>query len=140
MKRPLLLLSVLILSFTLSGCMSAGSFLAHNVTNVELSEPNFRIAAKDLEGYAKASYIFGVSYSMGSVSNTFALARVEGPAKLYNHAIQDLWKNYREQHGDIEGKKLALANVRIDSDMLNLMVYTESELYITADVIEFVEE
>ncbi|MFP4620694.1 MAG: DUF6567 family protein [Bacteroidales bacterium] len=140
MKRPLLLLSVLILSFTLSGCMSAGSFLAHNVTNVELSEPNFRIAAKDMEGHAKASHIFGVSYSMGSLSNTFALARVGGPAKLYNHAIQDLWQNYREQHGEIEGKKLALANVRIDSDMLNLMVYTQSELYITADVVEFVEE
>jgi hypothetical protein len=140
MKRPLLLLSVLILSFALSGCMSSGSFLAHNVTNVELSEPNFRIVAKDLEGQAKASYIFGVSYSLGSVSNTFAVARIDGPASLYNSAIKDLWQNYREQYGDIEGKKLALANVRIDSDMLNLMVYTESELYITADVVEFVEE
>ena len=140
MKRPLLLLSVLILSFTLSGCMSAGSFIAHNVTNVELSEPNFQIVAKDLEGYSSAAYVFGVSYSYGTVSNTFAIAQVEGPSKLYDHAIRDLWQNYREQHGDIEGKKLALANVRIDSDMLNLFVYTKTELFVTADVIEFVKD
>ncbi len=58
---------------------------------------------------------------------------------MYDDAIQNLWNNYKLKYGDIEGKKLVLANIRIDNDMLNLLVYTHTELFITADVIEFTE-
>ena len=130
---------LLLLTFFV-GCSTGGSFLANNVTNVELSEPNFDIVAKNVEGYSKASYLIGLTYSSGSIANTIALARVGGTAKLYDDAIQNLWNNFTLKYGNPEGKKLVLANIRIDNDMLNLLVYTHTELYITADVIEFKEK
>jgi hypothetical protein len=122
-----------------SSCTTGGSFLAQNVTNVELSDPSFKFAARNLEGYSKANYLFGVSYSMGQMANTLALIRLGGSVKLYDDAVQDLWKKYKDKHGEIEGKKLALVNIRYDTDILNLVVYTQTELYITADIVEFVE-
>ena len=135
-KIILLLLFPTLLTF-LSSCTTGGSFLAHNVTTVELSDPNFKIVARHLEGYSKAEYLIGISYSTGFLANTLALVRIGGTAKLYDDAIQDIWKNYKEKHGDTEGKKLVLVNVRFDTDILNLLVYTQTELYLHADVIEF---
>ena len=65
--------------------------------------------------------------------------RIGGTAKLYDDAIQNVWEKYKEKYAGTEGKKLALVNIRIDNDMLNLFVYTQTELYITADIIEFEE-
>jgi len=106
MKKVFLLFVFLILLTYLSSCTTGGSFLAHNITNVELSEPNFKIVAKNLEGYSKASYLIGFSYSTGNIANTMALVRIGGTAKLYDDAIQNVWKNYQEKYGDPEGKKL----------------------------------
>jgi hypothetical protein len=58
---------------------------------------------------------------------------------MYDDAVQDLWEKYKEKNGDIEGKKLALVNIRYDTDILNLFVYTQTKLYIHADVVEFTE-
>lgn len=121
------------------GCTTGGSFLAQNITNVDLSNANFSIVARNVEGYSKASYLIGFSFSTGNIANTIALFRVGGTAKLYDDAVQNLWANYREKHGSTEGKKLVLANIRYDTDMINLLVYTQTELYMTADVIEFGE-
>ena len=141
MKRKIiLLLSIPSLIILLIGCSTGGSFIANNATQVELSEPNFNIIAENVQGYSKASYLIGFTYSTGNISNTLALARVGGTAKLYDDAIQNLWSNFREKYGDTEGRNFVLANIRFDNDMLNLLVYTQTELYITADVIEFVEE
>jgi hypothetical protein len=139
MKKTILSFLFLILLIFLSSCTTGGSFLAHNVTNVELSKPNFKVVAKNLEGYSKASYLIGFTFSSGSVANTLALIRVGGTAKLYDDAIQNIWKNYKDKYGDTEGKKLVLANIRIDNDMLNLLVYTQTEMFVTADVVEFEE-
>lgn len=139
MKKSIIIVCAVLLMIFISGCTTGGSFLAHNVTTVELAEPNFNYVAKNLEGHSFAAYLFGVTYSMGTMSNTLALVRVNGTAKLYDDAIQDIWKKYKEKYGETEGKRLALVNIRIDNDMLNLLVYTKTELYITADVIEFVE-
>jgi len=68
-----------------------------------------------------------------------ALVRTGGSAKLYDDAIKNLWDNFRKDYGDIEGKNLLLANVRYDTDILNLLLYTQTELYIHADIIEFEE-
>ena len=136
-QKFLLLLIVPVLLAFLSGCSTGGSFIANNVTNVELSEPNFEIVAENVQGYSKASYLIGFTYSTGNISNTLALARVGGSAKLYDDAIQNLWKNFRETHPDTDSKNLVLANIRFDNDMLNLLVYTQTELYVTADVIKF---
>jgi len=122
-----------------SGCFTGGSFIAHNATTVELSNANFTLVARDLEGYSKAEYLIGFSFSSGFMANTLALVRIGGTAKLYDEAVRNLWKSYEEKVGKREGKKLALVNVRYDTDILNLFVYTQTELFIHADVIEFTE-
>lgn len=140
MKNIFLLLLLLpVLTIFLSSCATGGSFLANNTTNVELSEPNFKFVARNLEGYSKAEYIIGISYSSGFTANTLAFVRTGGSAKLYDDAIKNLWDNFRKDYGDMEGKNLLLANVRYDTDILNLLLYTQTELFIHADVIEFDE-
>ena len=129
-----------ICAVALCGCTTGGAFLGQNVTNIELSRTNFDILAKDVSGSAHADYLIGFSGSSGAVSNTLALVRVGGTATLYNDAIKSLWKNYEETYGSTEGRNLVLANVRYDTDILNLILFTKTTLNIHADVIEFREE
>ena len=139
MKKSILILSSLILLFYLSGCSTGGSFMANNVTNVELSKQNFEFVARNVEGFSRAEYVIGISYSSGFMANTLALVRTGGSAKLYDDAIKNLWDNFRKDYGDTEGRNLLLANVRYDTDILNLLLYTQTDLYIYADIIEFEE-
>jgi hypothetical protein len=141
MTRKIMYLSFgLFLVYFFGGCTTGGSFLSSNVTSVELSEPNFNIVAKNIQGKSRASYIIGATFSAGSIANTLALVRVGGSAKLYDDAIKDLWKNFEAEYGETKGKNLVLANIRIDNDMLNFILYTQTDLFITADVVEFIEE
>ncbi len=120
-----------------SGCTTGGSFVALNLTNVELSDAETEIVARDIAGTSSAGYILGVSYSTGNMASTLALVRVDGTATLYDSAIRDIWKNFEANYGPVEGRKLALVNIRHDADILNLLVYTKTDLYIHADVVEF---
>ena len=130
---------LLIFAISLSGCATGGSFLSQNVTNIELSGTNFDIIARNLEGSAHADYLIGFGTSAGAVSNTLALVRVGGTATLYDDAIRSLWQNYEKNYGSTEGRNLVLANVRYDTDILNLLLFTKTTLYIHADVVEFKE-
>ena len=110
---------------------------AANQTNVNLGNSEYRLVSTDLFGESEAGYIFGVSYSGGVIANTFAVARVEGTGQLYTEALQDLWQKFEDEHGAIGSRKVALANVRYDSDILNLLVYTKMKITVRADVVEF---
>ena len=120
-----------------AGCASTGMFTASNLTEVQLQKDNFIIVARNVSGEAEAGYIFGSSFSIGMMTNTVAVLRVSGTGMLYKEALEDLWKNYEAVHGPVEGKKLALVNVRYDADALNLFVYTRPKVMVRADVVEF---
>ena len=136
MKRTVFLL--LLGVFILSGCSSTGFFTSANLTNVELSEANYEIVAKNVTGQAQAAYLFGLSGSFRGELSTFALVKLEGSGFLYQDALTDFWNNFEERTGtQVEGRRLALVNVRYDSDALNLFVYTKPKVAITADVVEF---
>lgn len=138
MKQKYLFFPVaLITAILLSGCASSGLFFSMNNTAVELSENNYEIVATNVSGEAEAGYILGFSFSAGAATNTLALARVSGSGMIYMEALENLWKNYEEKHGSVIGKKLALVNVRYDSDALNLILYTKAKISIRADVVEF---
>ena len=122
-----------------SSCTSSGAFISLSDTRVELSEPNYEIVATGVEGMAEASHIFGVSYSTGITTQSLSLARVSGEPYLYQTALENVWENYRADYGQVEGEKLALANVRYDSDILNLIIYNKVKLSIRADVVRFVD-
>lgn len=138
-RRFLLNLLTVVLALAFIGCSTGGMFTAGNVTSVDLQKNNFKIVAQGVTGEAQAGYLFGASMSMGMASNTFALFRVSGTGMLYKEALENLWKNFEATHGSIEGKHVALANVRYDAEALNLFVYTQPKIIIRADVVEFTD-
>jgi hypothetical protein len=112
-------------------------FTSANLTNVQLQQANYKIVAANISGTAEAGYLIGVSFGTGPMTNTMALVRVSGTGMLYKEALENLWKNYEDKYGKVEGDKLALINVRYDTDALNLFLYTSAKIYIRADVIRF---
>ncbi|MCW9707040.1 DUF6567 family protein [Fodinibius salsisoli] len=131
-----ILLVIISLSIVI-GCASSGAFNTANITETQLSEDNYNIVATDITGQSSAGYILGVSGDINQQVRTFALARVSGSGMLYGEAINDLWGNFREKYGDVEGRNLALINVRYDTESLNLLLYTKPTVSVRADVIEF---
>jgi hypothetical protein len=134
-------IAVLILgAAALSGCAQTGTFLAGNLTTVELSEPNYEIVATGVSGTAKAGYLVGVSFSNGARSGSLSLARVSGTGHLYKEAMEGLWAAFEADHGAAAGRRLALVNIRYDADTRNFLVYNDIALSIRADVVEFVDD
>lgn len=123
----------------LVGCASTGAFNTLNTTDVKLSEANYEIVATSVEGEASAGHLLGVSVSVQRQLQTVSLIRIAGSDQLYGDALKDLWSNFEKQHGAVEGEELALANVRYDIDVLNLLVYTRPTVSVRADVVEFTE-
>jgi len=139
MKNTLFLPAWLLTLLFLGGCVSTGMHTSTHLTNVELSEANYRVVARSVSGEAKAGYVLGVSFGMGMYAQVVGVARINGEKALYKAAMDDLWKNYEAKHGPVEGKRLALTNIRYDNDALNLFFYTEPHVIIQADIIEFTE-
>jgi hypothetical protein len=125
---------------TLVGCATTGRFNSTNLTNVELSESNFRIVATNVSGEASAEYLLGFSVAQAGEMQTVGFIPLGGDRLLYKAALENLWHNFEQTHGDINGRSLALANVRFDSDALNVLIfYTRAQISVRADVIEFVD-
>ncbi len=139
MKRNILFLPILLLlPLVFSACATSGMFTSINSTNVELREPNYKIVATNVSGSSEAGYLLGLTFPNGPLTNTFACFRVSGTGLLYQEAIDNLWKNYEAANGSVQGKKLALINVRYDTDALNvLLLYTSAKVNIRADVVQF---
>lgn len=125
-------------AFLASGCVTTGTINTTHLTNVQLTQGNYRLVAVGVSGEATAAYLLGVSAAVGTEMTTFALARIEGEGALYEAALADLWQNFEAEHGAAEGRALALTNLRYDSDALNLGVYTRPRVGVRADVVEFV--
>ena len=138
MGRKNAVLMVLAVMVILGGCASSGIMTAGNLTNVELGEADYEIVATDVTGEASAHYILGLSAPYVFQAQALALARVGGSQFLYRDALEDLWSTFEGEYGDVAGRSLALVNVRLDIDALNLILYTRPTLSITADVVEFV--
>ena len=139
MKKSILFLILICFAVLLAGCGTGGAFQTNHSTTVELSEPNYNILAAGVTGTSMQGYILGLSIASGSNIGTFGLARVSGDVMLYDAAVKDILKNFEKEHGETAGRKLALINVRHDAEMLNTFIYTQTDYFITADVIEFIE-
>ena len=132
-----ILTTILLGALLVSGCTSTGAFLSANQTIVNLEEGNYSIAATNVSGESESGYILGLSYSTGLTAATLAIARVEGTGMLYAEALENLWLNYESAGGEVANQKLALANVRYDTDIINLIVYTKVKIKVRADIVEF---
>ncbi|MCW9711427.1 hypothetical protein LQ318_00790 [Aliifodinibius salicampi] len=132
-----ILIPTLLLAMLLTACTSSGAFLSANQTIVNLNEGNYALSATNVAGEAESAYLLGLSYSTGFTASTLAIARVEGTGMLYAEALENLWENYENEYGAISGQKLALTNVRYDTDILNLVLYTKVKVMVRADIVEF---
>ncbi len=131
---------VALLGLLLSGCATSGIFSSANLTNVELSEANYRIVATNVAGHSSAGYVLGFSWSYRGEPRTLALFRADGDEMLMSKAMENLWATFEADHGPATGRKIALVNVRFDSDAANYLFYSEQRVTIRADVVEFVGE
>ena len=63
MRRITAVLTLLVAALaasSLSGCAQAGLFTAGNLTQVQLSQPNYKVVATGVSGDSEASYLIGV--------------------------------------------------------------------------------
>ena len=139
MKHFMRLFGLCVVLTMLVGCASSGRFNSTNLTNVELSESNFRVVAINVYGEASTDYLFGFSAAQGGEMLTIAFIPLGGDRLLYKVALENLWRNFEQIHGNIEGRSLALINVRFDSDALNAIVFTIPRISVRSDFIEFVK-
>ena len=132
-----LLIPALFIIVLITGCSNTGAFLSANQTVVNLEDDNYTVQATNVTGESSAGYLIGLSYSNGLIANSIALARVHGNGTIYAEAINDLWDSYEDEHGRVEGKGVALTNIRYDSKTINLLLYTQVNVVVRADVVRF---
>lgn len=137
MKKIALILISLTAIIFLNGCASTGLTASSHLTNVQLTNPNFRLIATNISGEATSKGVLGVSYGLGMATTQLALIPLQDDRMLYKTAMKDLWLNFEATNGPVANRRLALVNVRYDSDALNLFFYTSVTTAIVADVVEF---
>jgi hypothetical protein len=121
----------------LGGCSSTGLTASSHLTNVQLTNGNYRVVATNISGEGSAEAVLGFSVGVGFGASQVALIPLTKTRMLYGNAMQDLWASFESKHGPVGNRRVALVNLRYDSDALNLLVYTKVNTVITADVVEF---
>jgi len=69
-------IAVIAMVFILAGCASSGMHMSSSLTNVVLTESNYRIVARSVTGEARAGYILGASFGIGMYAQVIGVARV----------------------------------------------------------------
>jgi len=121
----------------LGGCASTGLTVSSHLTDVQLTGANYRIIATNISGEGTADAVLGVSLGVGFGTSQVAMIPLKKSRRLYHAAMQNLWDSFEAKHGPVANRRLALVNLRYDSDALNLLVYTKVNTVVTADVVEF---
>lgn len=137
MKTLALITCFWITMMLFNACSSTGVTASSHLTNVQLTNPNFRLVKANVSGEASSDAILGVSFSFGMATSQMALIPLSKERMLYQAAMKKLWENFEATNGPVSGRRLALANLRYDSDCLNVLVYTKARTVIVADVVEF---
>lgn len=137
MKKMISILSAFSVLILMNSCASSGLSASSHVTNVQLKNANFKVIAINVTGEASAEAVLGVSYGVGLAATQLSLIPLTDERMLYKNAIQDLWADFETKNGPVANRRLALVNVRYDSESLNLFVYTKVTTGIVADVVEF---
>lgn len=125
------------LALYLSGCAATGLSASSHLTDVQLGSANFQLVATNVSGEASASAILGVSYGFGMATTQMALIPLDKDRMLYKRAMENLWSNFEAAHGAAANRRLALVNLRYDSESLNTFFYTRVRTAVVADVVEF---
>lgn len=125
------------LAGVLMSCASTGLTTSGHVTNVQLTNPNFRVVATNVSGGASSKALLGVSVGFGMAASQLSIIPLTKDRKLYELAMRDMWSNFERSYGPPGKRRLALVNLRYDSESLNLFVFTRLTTNVVADVVEF---
>lgn len=128
---------LILLAVMAGGCASTGLTASSHVTNVQLSSPNFRVIATNVQGEASSKGLLGVSYGLGLATTQLVLIPLTDDRTLYQTAIRNFWSNFETKYGPASGRRLALVNFRYDSESTNLFFFTKVRTIVVADVVEF---
>jgi hypothetical protein len=93
MKKSLLTMAFLAAVVLLNGCASTGLTASAHLTNVQLTNPNFKVVATSVSGEATSKALLGVSYGAGIATTQFALIPLQENRLLYKTAMEKLWLN-----------------------------------------------
>ena len=126
-----------VFALLMQGCASTGLTAASQLTNVQLGSPNFRIVATNVSGEASVRGVLGFSFGFGMAASQVVLIPLENDRTLYRNAMTNLWENFEAANAAPINRKLALVNVRYDSEALNTFVFTKISAVVVADVVEF---
>ena len=137
MKKTIFILPAFVIAILMSSCASSGLTASSHVTNVQLTNANFKVVAINVTGEASSEAIIGVSYGVGLATTQLSLIPLTDERMLYKNAIRNLWADFETKNGPTGNRKLALVNVRYDSEALNLFLYTKVTTAIVADIVEF---
>jgi hypothetical protein len=138
MKSHVLMLALLAgSSVYLGSCASSGFTASSHLTNVQLGDPDFRIVATNISGQASSEALLGFSLGLGFGASQVALIPLNKDRLLYGTAMKNLWDKFQADNGPVGNRRLALINMRFDSESLNLGVYTKMTTVVVADVVEF---
>lgn len=122
MKTIKTFLAIITISIFMSSCGIQHAFVLNttgNVTNVELSKKNFKVAGK-VSGSSTAKYIFGI----GGISKK----------ALIENAKSEMLLN-----ANLEGAAKAVVNVTIEEDFTFYLVYIKRTVKVSGHIIEFTE-
>ncbi|HEY9489761.1 MAG TPA: DUF6567 family protein [Chryseosolibacter sp.] len=125
------------ISTLFGGCASSGLTVSSHLTNVQLGNPNFKVIATSITGEGSSRALLGISVGLGFGTSQLALIPLDKNRLLYGTAMKTLWANFETAHGPVANRRLALINMRYDSDALNLFFYTKLTTVLVADVVEF---
>jgi len=121
----------------LAGCASTGVTTSTHLTNVGLSNANYKILATNVQGSATTEGVFGVSLGVGLGASQWALIPLTPERTMYKIAMENLWESFEKKNGSASNRTLALVNLRYDSESLNIFLYTKLTVVVVADVVEF---
>lgn len=115
--RKLVLVLAAIAGFGTTGCITFGHFTKSNVTQVDLAGNNFHVVKSNIQGSDTGTRIVGLGESPSHAKAMAALRKKAG----------------------LDGTRRALVNITEETHIFTLLVYTETTLTLTADVVEFTE-
>lgn len=119
MKHVIIVFAVMV-TVLLSGCGIHLPYVANlnqSVTNVELSEGNFKVV-KTVSGEAEAQYILGFG-------------------GLKKRSLLELAKKEMFDEAQLDGKSAAITNITVEEYIQNYVVLVRRKVVVTGQVVEF---
>ena len=104
-------LFVFVIQVLLTGCASSGLTASSHVTNVQMTNANFKMVATNVSEEATARAILGVSYGLGIATTQLSIIPLDDGGTLYQSAMKNLWANFETIKGAVANRVIESVTV-----------------------------